>query len=236
MLGVDTGPSVWYTMGMDGSEKNGTNDEFSSQRPMGAKCAGEGIGPAAAVAPLRSSTSDPSATDKEIDGFGITDKWGPIIEHQIAEDWPDLEAKDRAFCDKYLECYNHGDAAEEIGRPRSAGPAIYGKDLNTAYIKWRQDERYQESAIDDIFFQHHYLHVIDAAAGKVEVPCVTGSGEAFEAKKFNGDLLLKALDKLAVMNGIAEPEDKKKSGPAVQVIIDVGALIGKKELPVVSEQ
>lgn len=178
------------------------------------------------------STKSSLLSDPKSDLAGPTSEWDTYVDTQLRNDWPDLGHDEQAFCDEYLENgYNHREAAELIDRPLSAGIRLLNKPLCREYILWQEHKRRARSLITELFLESQYFQLLSEANGDVEVPLVTGSGIQLNAKKYDGTLKKAVLDSMGKLSGVSKPE---VSDTQVNVIIDVGALIGENK--VVSEQ
>ncbi len=174
-----------------------------------------------------SSTGNTQAISENVDSptFAPVCVTDDDIEIQKGKDWPGVEPSHKAFAYEYVSNgYNHSDAAEKVGLPRSSGLRIRRLPLVTAFIAWIQEAKFQTTIITKEFIECKLDDLYDMAIGEVDVPCVTGSGETFSAPKFQGGLALQILQERSKMNGITKQEEKDNSG--VTVVISMENAIG----------
>ena len=203
------------------------DDAFSSQEPRLVKDEAEDAGREIAVDAGGNSSGGSLLLDSKSNGAPNTSEWDSYVDTQIHKGWPDLTFEEQGFCDEYLENgYKHREAAVVVGRSPSAGIRLVNKPLCREYIMYYENKRRQRRIVSERFFDAQLTELYDMALGEIEVPIVTGSGEELTARKFNGPLALAVLQERAKISGVSKPDETEVGG--VNVIIDVGALVGHK--------
>lgn len=151
------------------------------------------------------------------------------VKAQEERGWPDIEPVHKAFAHEYvLNGYDHLSAAERVGIARSGGIRVRRKPLVSAYINWLQERKLKSDIITKDFVSARLEDLYDMAIGEIDIPLVTGAGESFYAKKFQGGLALQILQEQSKMNGITKPDEN--NGGNVTVNIDMGFALGQKTL------
>ena len=206
------------------------DDERSGGEPMVVEVQSEDVGRQTSIAPLCPSAGSSQGIDQNVPEVTASDEWDTYITTQIDRDWDEFEDKKRAFCDEYLENgYDHCNSAETNGYSRKRGHKLLQEPMVQEYIHWMETSRRSRSYISRPFLDAKLLETLDEASGEVDVQMVDKDGVQFQAKKYNGQLKLAILQEMGKMSGISKPEIQEGAG-GVQVIIDVGALLGKDNL------
>ena len=161
---------------------------------------------------------------RELTEMGFTNEY---IERQKERNFPELSDQDRGFAIEYIQNgYSHTDAAEKVGRARSAGKKLLANPLVAAYIKFLQEGMWQESLITHHFVEMKYFELLDMAMGEEEINLVDKDGHQFQAKITDISNAVKIVDKMSLMNGHSQkPEDKGKGN--ISIRIDNNAWLGE---------
>ena len=214
---------------------NGADEQLHSVGPESVESEGGIAGRAISVEPPSDSAGSSLLSDSQSNLAGPTSEWDTYVDSQIRHDWVDLPHHERAFCEEYLvNGYNHRDAAEVIERPPNSGITLLHKPLCREYILWSEQKKRARSLITEQFLESQYFQLLEQANGDIEVHLVTGSGLKLTAKKFDGPLKKAILDSMGKLSGVTKPDE---STTPINVIIDVGALIGEENrAKIVSEQ
>lgn len=158
------------------------------------------------------------------------------LEKQQAENFPDLSDQLRAFAQEYVtNGYKHREAAIEVGRAASGALKLVRNPLVCAYVRYLQDIRVDSSYVTKDFMDAKLEELQDMAMGEADIAVVLADGTETQAKKFQGELALKVLQKRGELSGAAKPAETGQGG-SVSVHIDVGALLGASNGKIVSEQ
>jgi len=214
-----------------------TDDKLCGGEPMVTEVKGEDVGREVTVQTGGNSPGSALLLDTQSQELEPASEWDTYVDSQIRSDWKDMPFEERAFCDEYLENgYKHRLAAESAGYALSAGIRLINKPLLREYIHWAEAKKRSRTLVSEHFFDAQLAELYDQAIGEVEVACVTGQGDKFDALKFDGRLALSIIQERAKISGVSKPEIAEGTG-GVTVVIDVGALLGKeKPTKVVSEQ
>ena len=147
------------------------------------------------------------------------------IELAKADNFSNLEPKRRAFALRYILDYNHRKAAEEVGFSADYGITLLREPMIAAMISYLQEETQIANIITTDFVKTQFLNIIPMLAGEVEVPHVLPDGQEKDVKKFFPGELVNVLKELAKSTKFYE--DGSGGGGNVNVIIDVGKLLGE---------
>jgi len=139
-----------------------------------------------------------------------------------ANNWPDLEAKQKMFAIKYLETYSIAKAAASAGVSMSWGSTQLRHPLIVEYIAEMQAMYNQRSFINKDFINIQMMQHLEVVKGEVSAPFCLSDGSQVEGKRYDAPQVSKILTELAKSTKFYEDGSTEKA--AVTVNVNLAAL------------
>lgn len=120
------------------------------------------------------------------------------VESLRKDNWARLDAKRKAFAYKYIETYDHCEAAKAAGFSRSAGLGLLRDPLIVAFIDDLQQVMGERSIITRDFINVQWMKVLPKLMGEEEVMLgVDKDGMQQEGYKFHASEAVRAVTELS---------------------------------------
>lgn len=112
--------------------------------------------------------------------------------------WKELDTTRRAFAYKYIESYDHCEAAQEIGFTRATGLKLLRDPITAAFISDLQETMGERSIIKRDFINVQWMKLMPKLMGEEEVMLgVDKDGMQQEGYKFHAGEATRALTELS---------------------------------------
>lgn len=145
-----------------------------------------------------------------------------LIKANEANGWPDVKSVEKAFASEYVLSRDHREAAEIVGKTRSAGIKLLKNPLVNAYIAFLDSKVATRRLIDRAYVESEMLNLYYMAKGEDEVNLVDKDGTQFTAKEANLPVASKLLVEMAKSTKFYE--DGSSQGGMVNIGINLGAM------------